>query len=669
MSEQKALSLFSSRSSALPSSPHRISAAVASSSNPASVHIFDLTKDDSPLQAQPGPTTSTSTTRRCSPSIPHTPAPPAFTTSTSRQLSLDHSLPPTFPPSSSMPATSFPGRLPSLFAASPTKRPVPRPSSLPPAPAPLSPSNLVTQLDDDDDAPLSSRPAPRPRLPRMPEEKKEQEKPAKPSKPSPPPPTHSPAPRARKRKSASAPAAASADPSVVLRHVREAVDAMRRDLQLSVPTLASLNLPGVKGEVLMMEEDAVKLQVEKLVLYITASILDGDGFGFDIPVRHSSNQLFVPEINRIVLKDRVSRREFASFKHSKKAAITTRILQLVYELCTKRIHVTKRDLFYTDVKLFTKQTETDDVLDDCAAMIGCTRTSLNVVASEKGIVVGQVSFYDDGDFIDATKMGVGGKAIPPYIERITGIQGKAEFILLVEKDAAFMRLAEDRFYNTFPCIIITAKGQPDVATRLFLKKLKVQPPHTLSPPTRSASPLSLHFHPPAPFPCPPVQETLRIPIFGLVDSDPYGLKILSVYLSGSKNMSYDSASLTTADVQWLGVRPSDLDRYAIPAQCRLDMSQHDVDTGEQMLKEEFIQRNPSWLAELELMVQRREKAEIQALSSFGFQYLTHTFLPQKLQDMRPDLPDPFMPDPPPVHSAAARALRRAGGMEESWPRA
>ena len=41
----------------------------------------------------------------------------------------------------------------------------------------------------------------------------------------------------------------------------------------------------------------------------------------------------------------------------------------------------------------------------------------------------------------------------------------ALFILLVEKDAAFMRLAEDRFYNTYPCIIITAKGQPDVASR------------------------------------------------------------------------------------------------------------------------------------------------------------------------------------------------------------
>jgi len=72
---------------------------------------------------------------------------------------------------------------------------------------------------------------------------------------------------------------------------------------------------------------------------------------------------------------------------------------------------------------------------------------------------------------DCTKMGVGGKAIPPSIDRITEITGAAKFILLVEKDAAFMRLAEDRFYNKYPCIIITAKGQPDVATRLFLKKV------------------------------------------------------------------------------------------------------------------------------------------------------------------------------------------------------
>ena len=207
-------------------------------------------------------------------------------------------------------------------------------------------------------------------------------------------------------------------------------------------------------------------------------------------------------------------------------------------------------------------------------------------------------FREAGDLIDCTRMGVGGKAIPPYIERITDIESDAEFILLVEKDAAFMRLAEDRFYVKYPCIIITAKGQPDVATRLFLKKLRSE---------------------------------LNIPILGLVDSDPYGLKILSVYTSGSKNMSYDSANLTTSDIKWLGVRPSDLDKYGIPEQCRLPMTEHDIKTGKELLEEDFIKKNKEWYKELELMVRTKEKAEIQALSSFGFQYLTEQYLPRKLE--------------------------------------
>jgi meiotic recombination protein SPO11 len=271
----------------------------------------------------------------------------------------------------------------------------------------------------------------------------------------------------------------------------------------------------------------------------------------------------------------------------------------VWELCRKGIHITKRDMFYTDVKLFKSQLESDEVLNDVACILGCTRTSLAVVGSEKGAVVGCVSFREEGDLIDCRRMGVGGKAIPPYVDRITDIQSDALFVLLVEKDAAFMRLSQDRFYRKYPCIIITAKGQPDVATRLFLKRLRTE---------------------------------LNIPILGLVDSDPYGLKILSVYMSGSKNMSYDSANLTTPDVKWLGVWPSDLDRYNIPEQCRLPLTDHDIKTGKELLEEEFIKKNPDWYRELELMVKRKEKAEIQALSSFGFQYLTEKYLPEKLRD-------------------------------------
>jgi meiotic recombination protein SPO11 len=367
----------------------------------------------------------------------------------------------------------------------------------------------------------------------------------------------------------------------------------------AVRGLDQLGISGALVEVLEMDASSVRRGVERALAAVARSIIKGDGFRYVVPTRSAGNQMYLEELDRIVLKDKVSQRIFANTATVRKTAITTRILGIVWELCRKGIHITKRDMFYTDVKLFKSQLESDEVLNDVACILGCTRTSLAVVGSEKGAVVGCVSFREEGDLIDCRRMGVGGKAIPPYVDRITDIQSDALFVLLVEKDAAFMRLSQDRFYRKYPCIIITAKGQPDVATRLFLKRLRTE---------------------------------LNIPILGLVDSDPYGLKILSVYMSGSKNMSYDSANLTTPDVKWLGVWPSDLDRYNIPEQCRLPLTDHDIKTGKELLEEEFIKKNPDWYRELELMVKRKEKAEIQALSSFGFQYLTEKYLPEKLRD-------------------------------------
>jgi len=339
--------------------------------------------------------------------------------------------------------------------------------------------------------------------------------------------------------------------------------------------------------------------IEQEAVRVAQSILANQAFSYEIPSRSNTNQIYVPELDRIVLGSKSSSRSFLNVKEVRKTAITTRVMQLLHQILTANIHITKRDLFYTDVKLFKDQSESDNVLDDVATMIGCTRSNLHVVASDKGLVVGRIQFVEDGDFIDCTKMGVGGKAIPPYIDKIENIQSDAEFVLLVEKEAAYMRFAEDRFYHKYPCIIITAKGQPDVATRMFLSRLKAE---------------------------------LQIPVLGLVDSDPYGLKILSVYMSGSKNMSYDSASLTTPDIKWLGLRPSDLNRYNLPEQCRLTMTDSDIKTGKEMLKEDFIQKNPEWMKELEIMVKTKTKAEIQALSSFGFQYITKEYMPRKLRE-------------------------------------
>ncbi|GFH52110.1 topoisomerase [Chaetoceros tenuissimus] len=384
---------------------------------------------------------------------------------------------------------------------------------------------------------------------------------------------------------------------------KESDKKVKKEKKEKAKSKPKISLDILKGksivEVSEMSSTEVVEAIEAIAIRIANQVLMKKGFSMEIPSRSSSNQVYIPQLDRIVLGDKKGTRSFLNVKEARKSAITTRVMQLLHTVLLKKIHITKRDLFYTDVKLFVDQSESDGVLDDIATMVGCTRSNLHVVASDKGLVVGRISFIEDGDYIDCTKMGVGGKAIPPYIDKITDIRSDAEFVLLVEKEAAYMRMAEDRFYHKYPCIVITAKGQPDVATRMFLSRLT---------------------------------NELHLPVLGLVDSDPYGLKILSVYMSGSKNMSYDSASLTTPDIKWIGLRPSDLNKYALPDQCRLDMTENDIKTGKELLKEDFITKNKEWMKELQIMVDTKKKAEIQALSSFGFQYITETYLPRKIKE-------------------------------------
>ncbi|KAH7866848.1 hypothetical protein Vadar_025766 [Vaccinium darrowii] len=80
-------------------------------------------------------------------------------------------------------------------------------------------------------------------------------------------------------------------------------------------------------------------------------------------------------------------------------------------------------------------------------------------------------------------------------------------------------------------------------------------------------------------------------------------------------------------------KPSPESRVYEPREHDLFTNQIDNegDFGKDMLEEDFVKKNPGWVEELTLMVKTKQKAEIQALSSFGFQYLSEVYLSLKLQ--------------------------------------
>ena len=124
---------------------------------------------------------------------------------------------------------------------------------------------------------------------------------------------------------------------------------------------------------------------------------------------------------------------------------------------------------------------------------------------------------------------------------------------------------------------------------------------------------------------------MGLPVFLLVDADPYGSYIASVYMRGSKRLSYESPFMATPDLHLLGVLAKDLDEYNIPKGARLKLTAQDKKRAKELLKEDFIKANKKWADDLKLMLKTEQKAEIQAFTSRGFKFLVDEYIPNKLE--------------------------------------
>ena len=317
----------------------------------------------------------------------------------------------------------------------------------------------------------------------------------------------------------------------------------------------------------------------------------------ELPSRTSSNIIWDEENDLLLLGKQIMEKHFHSLTSVVDITRLMRVLEKVNELLVKDLHATKREIFYSDVKLFSEQKNSDKSIEDVASMLYTTRNSTHIVASAKGACIGRLRIRDRTDIIDLEGLGTGGWMISPMLDNIEILESDAEFILVLEKDAAMIRLSEARFWRKYPCIILTAKGAADIATRMFLKRLN---------------------------------KELNLPVFSLVDSDPYGHYIHSVYLRGSKRLSYESPFLATPDIKLLGVLTRDLDKYKIPDDCRIPMNKTDEKRTKEMLEEDFVKKNKAWETDLKLALKLKVKAEIQALSTHGFEFLTDKYLPEKL---------------------------------------
>ncbi|XP_014619258.1 meiotic recombination protein SPO11-2 isoform X2 [Glycine soja] len=308
------------------------------------------------------------------------------------------------------------------------------------------------------------------------------------------------------------------------------------------------------------------------------------------------NHGLLTELSRVFLSNSVSTRSLMRPNAAKAFVRVWKVMEMCYQILLQEKRVTQRELFYKllcdSPHLFPSQTHVNRTIQgyyqcvvcfefnawcfrweyinlcqtDLVALLRCSRFSLGIMASSRGLVAGRLILQEPGkEAVDCSLCGSSGFAISGDLNLLDSLvlNADARYVIIVEKHAIFQRLTEDRFFHQIPSILITAKGYPDIATR-----------------------------------------------------NPAGLAILCTFKFGSIGMGLE-AYRYACNVKWLGLRGHDLP--LLPNQSFVPLKPKDLQIAQSLMSSGILQDN--YKEEVALMVQSGRRAEIEALYFNGYDYL------------------------------------------------
>jgi DNA topoisomerase VI subunit A len=334
---------------------------------------------------------------------------------------------------------------------------------------------------------------------------------------------------------------------------------------------------------------------------------------------------------------------------------TLRALNTSASLLRANKTATCRELYYMHAAFFSDAPESAGAIARVQAALttmtltNTPRHSLGLFAASRGWVAG--SLFIDGVLVPLRGTPIGAESASPTTAPTLRPAG-ARFILVVEKEALFRRLCEDRLWESpkSRCVIVTGCGQPDLATRAFVRALA-------------------DAHGPG------------TPVLGLADSNPYGLAILLAYARGSAARP-EAASSAVPSLRWLGLRGVDIQRLALPSGTRQRTTRADDAKARSLLNSPAVQYGctqlkdevAAWIGPM------REKVELEGVLARGLGFFS-IYLRNKLgldvvggeetgplniegvDALRLDAVGP--PPPPPAPKMKVKKGRQGGGTKRT----
>ena len=328
-----------------------------------------------------------------------------------------------------------------------------------------------------------------------------------------------------------------------------------------------------------------------------------------LPTRTKTNIQFDEKYNVWKYGGNTTERSAKSLDGAYMMLRTMYMVEFIKEMIKSNKSSTLREMYYIsegwDMAKFHSQPESDSLAEDLEVITSCMREDFKLRPEEDGArVIGNFTLEEMTRNKTKKKIhcqddvGDSGYTIPYNVEpeKITFKSADADFIVAVETGGMFDRLVENGFDKNYRAILVHLKGQPARSTRRFIKRL---------------------------------HNEKKLPVLVFTDCDPWSYRIFGSVAYGAIKTAHISEYLATPAAQYLGVTPSDIENYKLPTD---KLSKEDINALKSELSDPRFQ-DRFWKHEIKLQLSIGKKSEQQALAKYGLDYVTDTYLPEKLNGM------------------------------------
>ncbi|WP_019177592.1 DNA topoisomerase IV subunit A [Methanomassiliicoccus luminyensis] len=328
-----------------------------------------------------------------------------------------------------------------------------------------------------------------------------------------------------------------------------------------------------------------------------------------LPLRTKSNIKFDPKTQVWKYGGEKGARTAKKVKGAMMLLRTSYMLELIQDMIENNKSSTLREAYYISEgwgkAKFHSQDESNLLAEDLEIVTQCLREDFKLRPEESG-----ASIIGNLDIVETDRKGkqkrlncsddVGdsGYGIPYNVEKEKiEIKGTgAKFVVAIETGGMFDRLVENGFDEEFDALLVHLKGQPARSTRRFIKRLN---------------------------------EEMHLPVIVFTDGDPWSFRIYASVAYGAIKTAHLSEYLATPSAEYIGITASDIVNYDLPTDKLTDMDTRALNAE---LKDPRFNTS-FWREEIELMLKLNRKAEQQALAKYGLDYVTQTYLPDKLNEL------------------------------------